>query len=155
MDREPVSEEKALEILGDRFARGQQGTILVTGTSMVPFLRHEKDMVRLSPVTDLPEPGDICLFTLGGRLLLHRMRKQKDGQLYMNGDGRMEYEVIHREQLVAVVTHIIRRSGRVIDCGSLWFRVLSALWQGAKPIRPALLRMAEQCKHSGRKGRSQ
>ena len=137
-----ISVEQAKAHLKEKFLQNRPADLLVTGTSMVPFLRHEKDHVRLAPPTGDYRVGQILLFHLGDRLILHRLRKKRDGKLVMNGDGQCHCEVILPEQVVAVGTHVIRRSGRVISCKSPGWRLLSALWYPTRPLRPRLLRLA-------------
>ena len=137
-----IPAEQALALLEENFRQNRSAAVLVTGTSMVPFLRHEKDHVRLAPPTGDYRVGQLLLFHLGDRLILHRLRKKRDGKLLMNGDGQCHCEVILPEQGVAVGTHVIRRSGRVISCGSPLWRILSALWYPTRPLRPRLLRLA-------------
>lgn len=137
-----IPAEQAILLLQEKFRQNRPATILVTGTSMVPFLRHEKDHVRLVSPTGEYQVGQILLFRLGDRLILHRLRKKRNGKLIMNGDGQCHFEVISPEQVVAVATHVIRRSGRVISCRSFLWRILSALWYPTRPLRPRLLKLA-------------
>ena len=137
-----ISVEQAKTHLEEKFLQNRPADLLVTGTSMVPFLRHEKDHVQLVPPSGDFRVGQILLFSMGDRLILHRLRKKRDGNLVMNGDGQCHFEVIRPEQVVAVATHVIRRSGRVISCNSLGWWLLSALWYPTRPLRPRLLRLA-------------
>lgn len=150
----PVSEEEALRVIREKFRQGKQASLLVTGTSMVPFLRHKKDWVFLAPVTETPKKGQILLFRTGDRLLLHRLRKKKDGYYIMNGDGQQKLEIIQPEHVVAVVTTVVRRSGRTLSCKGRLFRLLSCLWWPTRPLRPGILSLAERLKrlYRGEKG---
>lgn len=134
-----VTEYRALELLHEYFSRGEPFRLVVTGTSMVPFLRSGKDSVLLSPLSKPPKRGQIFLFRMGDRLVLHRLWKITEKGWIMNGDGQVKLERIQAEQVEAVVTHVIRQSGRVYSCDRWTFRLMSALWRPSRPIRPRLL----------------
>lgn len=138
---ELVSGVDGLKMLHTAFSQGKQVKLLVTGTSMVPFLRHKKDFVMLSPVTEEPKRGQVLLYRVGDRLILHRLRKKQAGFYVMNGDGRVQLERIQPEQVEAVVTEVIRQSGRCLSCDGMGFWMLSLLWWPTRPLRPVLLRL--------------
>lgn len=150
----PMPAMQALSEIRQQFSQGKPASLLVTGTSMVPFLRHEKDWVILAPAEGEPRVGQILLFRMGDRLVLHRLRKKRQGSYVMNGDGLQKIEIIEPRQVEAVVTAIVRRSGRTISCEGLLFLVLTALWWPTRPLRPMILRIAAGLKDSvrGRKG---
>lgn len=143
---QPVSEKEALDIVHNAFSQGKQTSLLVTGSSMVPFLRNKKDWVFLAPAEGAEKVGDILLFRAGDRLLLHRLRKKKDGYYVMNGDGRRGVEIIRPQQVEARVTNVVRRSGRVIRCNGILFSLLSWLWWPTRPFRPWILPVAGKAK---------
>lgn len=145
----PASEVK--QELQKAFSEGRQVSLQVTGTSMVPFLRHRKDWVLLSPLEGMPRVGQILLFSQRERLVLHRLRRKKQGYYIMNGDGQAQIEVIRPEQVQAVVCAVIRRSGRTIRCDSLLFRLAGALWYPTRPVRAQILWAAEKAKALKRK----
>lgn len=142
----PKSAPEVQQELQKAFMEGRQVSLQVTGTSMVPFLRHRKDWVLLRPLEGVPKVGQILLFSQGERLVLHRLRRKKRGYYIMNGDGQARIEVIRPEQVQAVACAVIRRSGRTIPCDSLFFRLAGALWYPTRPVRPQILWAAEKAK---------
>lgn len=153
MNAAPIPPSQVLSELKKAFSQGRQISIQVTGTSMVPFLRHGKDWVLVEPLAEEPQVGQILLFRVGDRLLLHRLRRKRQGHYIMNGDGRSSCEEIAPEQVEAVVTAVIRQSGRTLACDGLLFRVLSVLWWPTRPVRPLLIQMAQWGKTTLGKGR--
>lgn len=142
MHTEPMPAMQVLSQMKQRFAEGKQASLLVTGTSMVPFLRNEKDWVLLSPVAGEPRVGKILLFRMGERLVLHRLRSKKQDRYIMNGDGQSKLEIICPEQVEAVVTGVVRHSGRTICCDGFLWKLLTVLWWPTRPVRALLLRIA-------------
>lgn len=153
MDAAPMPALHVLSELKKAFSQGRQGSLQVTGTSMVPFLRHKKDWVLLRPPAGEPQVGQILLFRVGDRLVLHRLRRKKQKHYIMNGDGQATWEEIAPEQVEAVVTAVIRQSGRILPCDGMAFRLLSALWWPTRPVRPLLIKMAQWGKRTLGKGR--
>lgn len=132
----------------DAFGANRTASLLVTGTSMVPFLRHRKDWVLLKPVEGEPRVGQILLVSVGQRLVLHRLRRKKQGRYILNGDGQAGCEVVSPEQVEAVAYAVVRRSGRTIVCDGLLFRLLSMLWWPTRPLRPWLIPMGAAIKRT-------
>lgn len=66
---------------------GQRVTIPVKGYSMLPFIRGERDLVELQAASSY-EPGDIVLFRVGGRYIMHRLQAvDAEGIAEIMGDG--------------------------------------------------------------------
>lgn len=116
--------------VAETLAAGDDVTIPMRGVSMLPLLREGRDSVRLTPVSRRAvRRGDVVLFRHGGRYVLHRYRGLRDGLLHIHGDGLLgRGEYCRREDVVAVMTHVVRRSGVAVSVGSLRWRVLSTLW---------------------------
>lgn len=113
---------------------GQRVTLPIKGNSMLPFLREGKDNVVLeSAVGWVPKPGDTMLFVHFAKHLLHRVIAVKEDLFLMRGDGCRAWQVEQEplEQMVAVMTHVIRPSGRCVSVKSVAWRLPSWLWRHA------------------------
>ena len=73
MDKMTLANSEFFATVEDGIARGKNVTIIPKGNSMMPFIRSGKDSVILSPAGDEIAVGDIVLFKLGGRHILHRI----------------------------------------------------------------------------------
>ena len=66
--------------------------LLVTGGSMVPFLRHRRDVVYIRGIRyQSPREGDVILFCREGgqALVLHRvLSRYADGSFQVGGDAQ-------------------------------------------------------------------
>ncbi len=115
--------------------------LLVTGSSMLPFLKHKRDTVWLVKSTEYRH-GQILLFRrINGTFVLHRIRKIfPDGSMLVNGDAQSWCETVSPEQAVAVVCAVTVR-GKKRDCSSLFMRCRDALWYPTRPVRPVLFRI--------------
>lgn len=109
--------------------------LVVTGSSMAPFLIDGRDVVWLRACTDADfKRGKILLFRrIDGTVVLHRIRKVLcNDELLMNGDAQEWCEIIKRKQAVAAVTEI-ERNGQKRACSK------NTLWHISKPMRPYLM----------------
>ena len=141
MDRK-MTPQQALPKIKAVLDLGQTCQLTVTGTSMVPFLRHEKDAVILTAFSGAAVRGDILFYLRDGQTpILHRVhRVRPDGSFLICGDNQIRLETVAPAQVLATVTHVIRR-GKLIPCGSFLWRFLSALWLLLYPIRTPLLKL--------------
>lgn len=117
---------------------------------MFPLLRNQKDSVRLNPITEELKKKDIVLYRRkNGAYVLHRIIKIKDGIYSMVGDNQRVIETpIYRDQILAIVTHLIK-DDKEIDVKKnkkyrfyTWFWCLSLFMRACilKVIRPLFLK---------------
>ena len=103
------------EIVG----QGDVFRLTVSGTSMMPFLRSNRDEVVFAPLEGRKlKRGDILLFQRrDGTYVMHRLyRIEKDGTYTFIGDHQYKVEEgIRREQIKAYVQYAFR-DGKKIDC---------------------------------------
>lgn len=113
--------------------------LVISGSSMDPFLVHGRDTVFLSKLTRPPRRGDILLYRrANGRYILHRVfRAGKTLQLI--GDGQVGIEPgIRPEQVLAVVS-AVRRKGKLLKPGHPVWAFYEKIWIRLIRIRPRLL----------------
>jgi hypothetical protein len=116
---------------------GKGVRITVTGMSMYPFLRENKDSVELVKASYKEvKRGDILLVLKDGEhYVLHRIFFKRKKHFYLNGDAQQWFEgPIYPEQLIAKVSKVFR-GDRCIDCKDKGWRVLSFLWCLVFPLR--------------------
>lgn len=145
----PLTTEQLLTALKESFQDNGSFPLAITGWSMRPLLRQNRDTVWLQPFC--PEQckrGSILLYQRpNGRLVLHRVRKCLPGGYCMNGDAQPQCEIIFTEQILAQAYQICRK-GRQIPCSSPLLRLWDALWYPTRPIRPFLFRIGHRVKKS-------
>lgn len=130
------SGDALLELL----ATGAKIPLVVTGSSMMPFLRHERDTVWLIR-TDRYRRGQILFFRRrDGSLILHRIRKiLPDGSMIVNGDAQTWCETVLPEMAAAVVC-AVTRDGITRDAGCPAWKLRDLLWYPTRPVRPFIFR---------------
>lgn len=147
METTTLSPAEALPRICRELAEGRACRLVVTGSSMLPLLRHKKDAVILSAPERTLHRGDILFYLRGENVcVLHRVhRVEADGTLLMCGDAQTALEPIRPEQIIAQVT-AVERSGKRMECSALSWRMVSAIWQAMRPLRPTLFRLAAHIK---------
>lgn len=122
---------------------GSKVRITVTGMSMYPFLREERDCVELVGTNfKAVEKGDIVLVRrVTGEYVLHRVQRKKANTFFMIGDAQSWIEgPVFPEQLLAKAGSV-RRNGRDISCDQPVFKLLALAWLNIIPVRRYILRV--------------
>lgn len=110
--------------------------LVVSGSSMTPFLIGGRDTVFLSRLRRPVRRGDILLYRRGsGAYVLHRVYRVTEQGLTMVGDAQRELEPgIRREQVIAIVTRV-ERKGKVLAPGNFWWEFFEQVWIRILPLR--------------------
>lgn len=134
--------DKGLNYIKEILKSGAAVPLTVTGSSMMPFLKAQRDTVWLECCGDDDiKKGAILLFVRAdGKPVLHRVIKIQNGRLIMNGDALSWSENIENTQVVACVKRI-ERNGKIISCEDKAVKVWNTLWYLTRPARPILKRI--------------
>ena len=119
----------------------ETGTVplVISGSSMTPFLVHGRDTVYLSKVTAPLKRGDMILYRRdSGAYILHRIFRSEGDTYTLVGDAQTMLEPgIRTDQVLAVVT-AVRRKGKLLKQGSFWWNFFGKVWIRMVPLRPAV-----------------
>lgn len=129
-------------VIGELLDNGQSARIIVTGTSMYPFLRDGIDSVELSRTSfyDIQRGDIVMILRDNGQYVMHRVFRKEEDCFYMVGDAQQLIEgPLRPEQLVAVISAVWRRERRV-ECSNMMWKLLSILWMGLLPFRSLIIR---------------
>ncbi len=116
--------------------------LIITGNSMAPFLRHGRDTVYLSKVTEPPKKGDMILYQRdSGGYVLHRICRERNGMYDLVGDGQCCIEPgIRNDQILAVIK-TVRRKGKLLRKGNFLWEFFEHVWLALLPLRPGIARL--------------
>ena len=105
-----VPMESLYEVILLQLENGGKANLVITGVSMLPMLRENRDTVILKPIEKPPVAGDILLYRReSGQFVLHRViRVTQEGYL-ISGDNQYELEKVAPSQLLAVVGAFTRK----------------------------------------------
>lgn len=112
---------------------GRDVVLKTKGNSMLPFIRGDKDSVRLRR-PDRLEVGDIVLVRLPGRYVMHRIISCEGDDFVMMGDGNLVgTERFRRDEVVGKVVAIIKENGKEVPPGK------GRIWKMLRPVRRYML----------------
>lgn len=149
-----IDSERDAAALTEILASGAVFPLVVTGTSMSPYLYHGRDTVHLRKTDDL-RVGKILFFRRSsGEWILHRLRRiLPDGSLLMNGDAQHWCEIIRREQVLAEVLAVTRKNGKTQNEADIQAVLWRLLWYPTRPVRPLLWGLRAAVRRIFRPGR--
>ena len=92
--------------LRDLVNEGKECRLLISGSSMAPFLVHERDSIIFSKPQRELQRGDMVFYQREtGQFVMHRILHVKPEGLYIVGDAQTEIEgPVNPSQVFAVVT---------------------------------------------------
>lgn len=130
-----------VSVLKELVEEGREVSMLISGSSMSPFLCHGRDQVYFKAPDRPLRVGDMVFFQRrSGQYVLHRICKVKDGSYYIVGDAQTAIEgPVSREQIFALVTRV-QRKGRILAPGDFWWEFFARVWVRLIPLRPLLVR---------------
>lgn len=116
--------------------------LVISGSSMDPFLVHGRDTVFLTKLKGPAKKGDMLLYRrMGGQYILHRVYKVQEDSLQTIGDGQLSIEPgIRPEQVLATVS-AVRRKGKLLKPGHPTWVFYEKIWIRLIRIRPRLLQL--------------
>ena len=118
---------------------GHEVSMLVSGSSMSPFLIHLRDTIYFKKPDRPLRAGDIVFYQRdSGQYVMHRILRVRGDAYDIIGDAQIEVERgVRRDQIFAVITRI-RRKGKLIGPGDFWWTFFARVWTKLIPLRPLI-----------------
>ncbi|MBR3763131.1 MAG: S24/S26 family peptidase [Clostridia bacterium] len=116
-------------------------TICLEGESMRPLIRRGKDPVTIVPLTRSLMKGDVVLFRLGERYVVHRVWRLQEGLVQTFGDNCWNPEPWFPVQQVLGQVVKYSRNGRIRRLDTPVARAWGRLWMAIHPIRKCYKRL--------------
>lgn len=116
-------------------------TICLEGDSMRPLIRRGRDPVTIVPLQRVLKKGDVVLFKLGERYIVHRVWRMKERFVQTFGDNCWNPEPwFPQEQVLGQVVRLVR-NGRTVRLDTRLARGWGRMWLGIHPIRKCYKRL--------------
>ena len=113
--------------------------LVISGSSMTPFLVHGRDAVYLSKVDRPLRRGDMVLYQRdSGAYVLHRIFFAEADAYTMVGDAQTRLEPGIRPDQIRALVIAVRRKGKLLQKGAFWWEFFEKVWIRMVPLRPAL-----------------
>lgn len=120
---------------------GHEVSMLVSGSSMSPFLIHLRDTIYFRKPDRPLRAGDIVFYQRdSGQYVMHRILRVRGDVYDIIGDAQIEVERgVRRGQIFAVITRV-KRKGKLIGPGDFWWAFFARVWTKLIPLRPLIAR---------------
>lgn len=137
-----IFEAELMPLIRERLAAGQKVRYLpFRGVSMLPMLRQGKDAVELAPLPAKLKKYDLPVYQYpSGKYVMHRVVAVKENCYICLGDNTWEYETIHPEWMIGLVS-AFKRGEKRISVDSRSYRLYCRFWVVAFPLRKFLVRV--------------
>lgn len=136
-----VDARQYISMLRELVKEGNEVSLLITGSSMTPFLFHEKDTVCFKTPDRPLKRGDMVFFQRDdGRFVMHRICRVRPEGYYIVGDAQTEIEgPVREDQIFGLITKVQRR-GKWLGPDAFWWRFFATVWLWIIPIRPMIMK---------------
>ena len=147
-----VDTREYVSMLRELTEEGREVSMRISGSSMSPFLIHERDSICFrKPDRDLKK-GDMVFYRRStGQYVMHRICRVHPDGYDLIGDAQYEIERgIRREQIFGLVTSV-QRKGKWIRPGDFWWEFFEHVWLHLIPFRRILVKAYAAGRGHGRK----
>ena len=130
----------------------RNGTLVFTnkGRSMMPLLRQDRDLMVIEKKgPERCKKYDVVLFKRGGKYVLHRILRVREGDYDIVGDNCRKGEYVRDEQILGVLTEVVR-DGKSIRPEDPDYQRYVHLWCDFYPVRAGLFFLRDGLRHVGR-----
>ena len=136
-----VDTREYVGMLKELTEEGREVSMLIAGSSMSPFLIHERDMIYFKKPDRELKKGDMVFFQRrNGQFIMHRIWKVRPEGYYIVGDAQTQIEgPVERDQIFARITKV-RRKGKWLEPGDFWWEFFEHVWLHMIPFRHVLMR---------------
>lgn len=131
-----------ISTLRELVREGHDVSLIVSGSSMSPFLIHHRDTIIFGPVDKPLHRGDMVFYERPtGQFVMHRVRRVRPEGLYLIGDAQTQTEGPLDSSRVFAIVKAVRRKGRLLDDKSRVWRFFATIWLMVIPFRPLIIRL--------------
>ena len=121
---------------------GHEVNLLISGSSMSPFLIHTRDTIYFKKPDRELKKSDIVFYEReNGQFVVHRICKVTPEGYYIVGDAQTDIEgPVKREQIFAIVTKVKRKDKWIVP-GDFWWEFFARVWVNMIPLRPLFIKV--------------
>ena len=148
MEKKIIDTREYVSMLRDLTEQGKEVGMPVFGSSMSPFLIHERDYIYFRKADKELKKGDIVFYQRSnGQFVMHRICKVGKEGYYIVGDAQTEIEgPVLRKQIFAEI-YKVRRKGKILDHKSFWWKFFQYIWINMIPVRPWISKAYGMIRH--------
>ena len=134
-----VDTNEYVSVLRELAEEGRVVSMLIAGSSMSPFLCHNRDYIYFTKPDRELRRGDMVFYQRDtGQYVMHRIYKRKKEGYYMVGDAQTQIEgPLRKNQIFARIIKV-KRKGRIIEPGNFWWEFFEHVWIRIIPLRKVI-----------------
>ena len=134
-----VDTNEYVTVLRELAEEGRVVSMLIAGSSMSPFLCHNRDYIYFTKPDRELRRGDMVFYQRDtGQYVMHRVYKRKKDGYYMVGDAQTQIEgPLRGDQIFARIIKV-KRKGRIIEPGNFWWEFFEHVWIRIIPLRKVI-----------------
>ena len=134
-----VDTNEYVTVLRELAGEGRVVSMLIAGSSMSPFLCHNRDYIYFTKPDRELRRGDMVFYQRDtGQYVMHRIYKRKKDDYYMVGDAQTRIEgPLRGDQIFARIIKV-KRKGRIIEPGNFWWEFFEHVWIRIIPLRKVI-----------------
>lgn len=131
-----------LSTLREMVKEGHDVSLIISGSSMAPFLIHHRDTIIFGPIERPLKRGDMVFYERpSGQFVMHRIRWVKPEGLYLIGDAQTETEgPLDPDRVFAIVKQACRKGEWINESCKLW-QFFATTWLRVIPLRRIIMKM--------------
>ena len=143
MNTRVVDTNEYVSVLRELAEEGRVVSMLIAGSSMSPFLCHNRDYIYFTRPDRELRRGDMVFYQRDtGQYVMHRIYKKKEEGYYMVGDAQTQIEgPLRRDQIFALIIQV-KRKGKIIRPGDFWWEFFEHVWIRIIPLRKIMVKIA-------------
>ncbi|MBU1142512.1 MAG: S24/S26 family peptidase [Firmicutes bacterium] len=103
MKKEVVTTKDLMRVVVETINNNQKATFKVTGSSMMPFFKHEETSVTVVKKEKAVRQYDVILFRYQGSYKLHRIIQMNEEYIVASGDALLSKEMIKVDDIIGIV----------------------------------------------------
>ena len=136
MNTRVVDTNEYVSVLREIAEEGKTVSMLIAGSSMSPFLCHNRDYIYFTKPERELRRGDMVFYQRdSGQYVMHRIYRKTAEGYYMVGDAQTQIEgPLRRDQIFALVVKV-KRKGKLIRPGDFWWEFFEHVWIRMIPLR--------------------
>ncbi len=129
MQKGTLNTREYVGMLKELVEQGDTVSMRIVGSSMSPFLIHNRDIIIFKAPDRKLRRGDMVFFQRdSGQYVMHRIYSEKKDGYYIIGDAQTELEgPVRPEQIFALVIKV-KRKDKWLEPGNFWWEFFARVW---------------------------
>ena len=142
MKERVVDTREYVSVLKELSDEGKVVSMRIAGSSMSPFLCHNREYIFFTKPDRPLRRGDMVFYQRGtGQYVMHRIWKQDSRGFYIVGDAQTVIEGPVREDQIFALIIKVQRKGKILQPGDFWWEFFEHVWIRIVPVRRIILKL--------------